>query len=59
MIPFLTHTILDENSPQQDNQGRQFHPHGFQPQQNYQARQPLLHLQTLVLWGHQVMIFVR
>ena len=40
MIPFLTHTILDENSPQQDNQGRQFHPHGFQPQQNYQARQP-------------------
>jgi hypothetical protein len=23
-----------------NNQGRQFHPHGFQPQQNYQARQP-------------------
>jgi hypothetical protein len=28
------------NPPQQGNQGRQFHPHGFQPQQNYQARQP-------------------
>ena len=28
------------NQPQQGNQGRQFHPHGFQPQQNYQARQP-------------------
>jgi len=27
------------NPPQQDNQGRQFHPHGFQSQQNYQARQ--------------------
>jgi len=25
------------NPPQQGNQGRQFHPHGFQPQQNYQA----------------------
>ena len=28
------------NLPQQGNQGRQFHPYGFQPQQNYQARQP-------------------
>jgi len=28
------------NPPQQGNQGRQFHPHGFQSQQNYQARQP-------------------
>ena len=28
------------NQPQQDNQGRQFHPHGFQLQQNYQATQP-------------------
>jgi len=28
------------NSPQQGNQGRQFHPHRFQPQHNYQARQP-------------------
>ena len=28
------------NQPQQGNQGRQFHPHGFQSQQNYQARQP-------------------
>ena len=28
------------NPPQQSNQGRQFHPHGFQSQQNYQARQP-------------------
>jgi len=28
------------NPPQQGNQGRQFHPHGFQPQHNYQARQP-------------------
>jgi len=28
------------NPPQQDNQGRQFHPHEFHPQQNYQARQP-------------------
>ncbi|XP_052303389.1 uncharacterized protein LOC112324338 isoform X2 [Populus trichocarpa] len=28
------------NPPQQGNQGRQFHPNGFQPQQNYQARQP-------------------
>jgi hypothetical protein len=27
------------NPPQQGNQGRQFHPHGFQSQQNYQARQ--------------------
>jgi len=29
------------NPPQQGNQGRQFHSHGFQSQQNYQARQPL------------------
>jgi len=29
------------NPSQQGNQGRQFHPHGFQPQQNYQARQLL------------------
>jgi len=28
------------NPPQQGNQGRQFHPHEFQSQQNYQARQP-------------------
>jgi hypothetical protein len=28
------------NQPQQGNQGRQFHPRGFQSQQNYQARQP-------------------
>jgi len=28
------------NPSQQGNQGQQFHPHGFQPQQNYQARQP-------------------
>ena len=28
------------NPPQQGNQGRQFHPYGFQSQQNYQARQP-------------------
>jgi hypothetical protein len=28
------------NPPQQGNQGQQFHPHGFQSQQNYQARQP-------------------
>jgi hypothetical protein len=28
------------NQPQQGNEGQQFHPHGFQPQQNYQARQP-------------------
>ena len=28
------------NPPQQSNQGRQFHPHGFQSQQNSQARQP-------------------
>jgi len=28
------------NPPQQGNQGRQFHPHGFQSQQNYQVRQP-------------------
>jgi len=28
------------NPPQQGSQGRQFHPHGFQSQQNYQARQP-------------------
>jgi len=28
------------NQPQQGNQVRQFHPHGFQTQQNYQARQP-------------------
>src|SRR3990172_4292135 len=27
------------NPSQQSNQGRQFHPHGFQSQQNYQARQ--------------------
>jgi len=26
------------NPPQQGNQGRQFHPHGFQSQHNYQAR---------------------
>jgi len=32
--------LLYGNPPQQGNQGRQFHPHGFQPQQNYQARQP-------------------
>ena len=28
------------NPPQQGNQGRQFHPCGFQSQQNYQVRQP-------------------
>jgi hypothetical protein len=28
------------NPPQQSNHKRQFHPHGFQSQQNYQARQP-------------------
>jgi hypothetical protein len=28
------------NQPQQGNQGRQFYLHGFQSQQNYQARQP-------------------
>ena len=48
MIPFPTRTILDGEiiptyamgTSQQSNQGRQFHPHGFQSQQNYQARQP-------------------
>ena len=47
------------NPPLQGNQGRQFHPHGFQPQQNYQRDNPLLHLQTPMLWGHRVMIFIR
>jgi hypothetical protein len=28
------------NSSQQGNQGQQFHPHGFQTQRNFQARQP-------------------
>jgi len=28
------------NPSQPGNQGRQFHPYGFQSQQNYQARQP-------------------
>jgi hypothetical protein len=32
--------VCYKNPPQQRNQGRQFHPHGFQSQQNYQARQP-------------------
>jgi len=36
-----THPNLRYGNPSQPgNQGRQFHPHGFQPQQNYQARQP-------------------
>jgi len=37
------------NPPQQSNQGRQFHPHRFQSQQNYQARQPPLFTNSNVM----------
>jgi hypothetical protein len=37
------------NPPQQGNQGLQFH--GFQSQQNYQARQPLAFTNSNVMWS--------
>jgi hypothetical protein len=47
------------NLPQQGNQGRQFHPHDFNPNRIINQDNPF-HSQTPMLWGrHPMMIFVR
>ena len=48
------------NQPQQGNQGRQFHPHGFFSPNRIIKQDNPLHSQTPMLWGcHPLMIFVR